>query len=185
MNSNTIKDAYPLPRIDESLDQLSDSSLFSTLNLCSGYWQVEIDQEDKTKTVFATRRGLFQFACHAIWFMLRPSNIQTPNGKRFGRTSLGHILRLFRQHYCDRQDICRNYLNLRKVFDRLKGAGCKLKAIKCCLFAKKVTYLEHVVSEKGVARNSAKTAAVEHCKSLRMSLKYAIFGGYVVTIGDS
>lgn len=48
--------------------------------------------------------------------------------------------------------------NLRKVFDRLKGVGLKLKAKKCCLFAKKVTYHGHVVSAEGVA----KTAAVEH-----------------------
>lgn len=61
LNSNTIKNAYPLPRIDESLDQLNGSSSFSTLDLCSGYWQVEMDQEDKSKTAFLTRRGLFLF----------------------------------------------------------------------------------------------------------------------------
>lgn len=77
MNSNTIKDAYPHPRIDESLDQLSGSSWFSTLYLCSGYWQVEIDQEDKPKTAFATRRGLFQF------------NVM-PFGKKV--TYLGHVV---------------------------------------------------------------------------------------------
>lgn len=61
LNNNTIKDAYPLSRIDESLDQTSGSSLFSALDFCSGYWQVEMDQEDKPKTAFAIRRGLFQF----------------------------------------------------------------------------------------------------------------------------
>lgn len=50
LNSNTIKDAYPLSRIDESLDQPSGSSLFSALDFCSGYWQVEMAQEDKPKT---------------------------------------------------------------------------------------------------------------------------------------
>lgn len=52
---------------------------------------------------------------------------------------------------------------LKKVFGRLKGAGLiKLKAKKCCLFAKKVTYLGHVVSAERVATDPAKTAAVEH-----------------------
>lgn len=61
LNNNTIKDAYPLSRIDESLDQTRGSSLFIALDLCSGYWQVEMNQEDKPKTSFAIRRGLFQF----------------------------------------------------------------------------------------------------------------------------
>lgn len=51
---------------------------------------------------------------------------------------------------------------LKKVFGRLKGAGLKLKAKKCCLFAKKVTYLGHVVSAERVATDPPKTAAVEH-----------------------
>ena len=61
LNKVTVKDAYPLPRIDDSLEQLSGNAWFSTLDLCSGYWQVELSPEDRHKTAFATRRGLFQF----------------------------------------------------------------------------------------------------------------------------
>ena len=60
-NDVTMKDAYPLPRIDESLDQLSGSKWFSCLDLSAGYWQVEVDPEDKQKTAFLTRRGLFEY----------------------------------------------------------------------------------------------------------------------------
>ncbi|CAC5380719.1 unnamed protein product [Mytilus coruscus] len=55
------KDAYPLPRIDDSLDHLAGNKWNSTLDCCSGYWQVELAENDKHKTAFATRRGLFQF----------------------------------------------------------------------------------------------------------------------------
>ncbi|CAC5402085.1 Transposon Ty3-I Gag-Pol polyprotein,Transposon Ty3-G Gag-Pol polyprotein [Mytilus coruscus] len=61
---NTVtrnKDAYPLPRIDDSLDHLAGNKWYSTLDCCSGYWQVELAENDKHKTAFATRRGLFQF----------------------------------------------------------------------------------------------------------------------------
>lgn len=61
LNSVTKKDAYPLPRIDESLDTLSGAKYFCTLDLASGYWQVVMDEADKQKTAFATHKGLFQF----------------------------------------------------------------------------------------------------------------------------
>ena len=61
LNDITIKDAYPLPRVDESLDQLAGSKWFSCLDLNSGYWQVETDLADREKTAFTSRRGLFEF----------------------------------------------------------------------------------------------------------------------------
>ena len=61
LNDSTIKDAYPLPRVDESLDQLSGSKWFSCLDLNSRYWQVEMDNSDAEKTAFTSRKGLFEF----------------------------------------------------------------------------------------------------------------------------
>ncbi len=61
LNDVTRKDAYLLPRIDDTLDALHGSRYFSTLDLYSGYWQVEMDEQDIDKTAFVTRQGLFQF----------------------------------------------------------------------------------------------------------------------------
>ncbi|XP_017474733.1 PREDICTED: RNA-directed DNA polymerase homolog [Rhagoletis zephyria] len=57
----TKKDSYPLRRIDDTLDTLSDAKWFSTLDLRSGYWQVELGSEDKEKTAFSVGDGLWQF----------------------------------------------------------------------------------------------------------------------------
>ena len=61
LNLATVKDAYPLPRIDDTLDMLAGKRWFSTLDLASGYWQVSLSLEARCKTAFATHSGLFQF----------------------------------------------------------------------------------------------------------------------------
>ena len=57
----TVKDSHPLPSIDDTLDRLSGAAWFSTLDLASGYWQIEMEPQDRDKTAFATHEGLFQF----------------------------------------------------------------------------------------------------------------------------
>ena len=76
LNDPTTKDAYPLPRIDDSLGQLSGKKWFSTLDRCSGYWQVEMESEDRPKTAFATRRGLFQFRVMPFGLACAPTTFQ-------------------------------------------------------------------------------------------------------------
>ena len=61
VNSLTVKDVYPLPRVDDTLKALAGSVWFTTLDLKSGYWQVEVSQEDRAKTAFSTQEGLFEF----------------------------------------------------------------------------------------------------------------------------
>lgn len=61
LNAVTRKDAYPLPRIDHALDSLTHAKWFSTLDLCSGYWQVEVDLKDRPKTALTTKGGLWEF----------------------------------------------------------------------------------------------------------------------------
>lgn len=60
LNNTTLKDAYPLPPIDDMLDSLSGASWFSTLDLRMGYGQVEMEGRDKPQTAYATRKGLYQ-----------------------------------------------------------------------------------------------------------------------------
>ena len=61
MNNTTIKDAYPLPLIEECIDSLAGKKWFCTLDMNAGYWQIPVVDEDKEQTAFITRYGLFQF----------------------------------------------------------------------------------------------------------------------------
>ncbi|UYV77104.1 hypothetical protein LAZ67_14003317, partial [Cordylochernes scorpioides] len=61
LNEVTVKDVYPIPRIDDVMDSLQGSKYFSAIDLKSGYWQVEIEERDKEKTAFTTAHGLYEF----------------------------------------------------------------------------------------------------------------------------
>ena len=61
LNAVTIKDAYPIPRIDESLSKLGDAKFFTTLDLGSAFWQVPLRKKDREKTGFACELGLYQW----------------------------------------------------------------------------------------------------------------------------
>ena len=76
LNAITRKDAYPLPRVDDSLEALNGSRWFSTLDLLSGYWQVEIDEKDPPKTAFTTGDGLFEFRVMLLGLCNAPAVFQ-------------------------------------------------------------------------------------------------------------
>ena len=76
LNSVTHKDAYPLPRIDETLESFAGSTIFSTLDLASGYWQVELEEPDKEKTAFSTTEGHFEFNVMPFGLTNAPSSFK-------------------------------------------------------------------------------------------------------------
>ena len=82
LNSRTRKDAYMLPRFDDIVDTLVGSKFFSKLDLRSGYWQVEIEEEDKHKTAFSVGNLGF-FECNRMPFGL--TNISASYGEMYGR----------------------------------------------------------------------------------------------------
>jgi hypothetical protein len=61
LNTVTVRDSYPLPRMDECIDSLGDARVFSTLDCNSGYWQIPVSPQYKEKTTFTSHEGLFQF----------------------------------------------------------------------------------------------------------------------------
>ena len=76
VNSVTHKDAYPLPRIDATLDYLAGSTYFTTLDLASGYWQVEVNGQDKQKTAFSTETGHYEFNVMPFGLTNAPATFQ-------------------------------------------------------------------------------------------------------------
>ena len=76
LNDVTVKDVYPLPRIDDVLDRLGGAKFFTTLDLYKGYWQVPMAEADRPKTAFVTPDGLFQFKRMSFGLCNAPASFQ-------------------------------------------------------------------------------------------------------------
>ena len=98
VNSITRKDAYPLPRVDDILDALAGSKVFSTLDLISGYWQVEVAPQDCPKTAFCTTEGLFEFNVMPFGLCNAPATFPALDGPGPCLSSMDILLSLHRRH---------------------------------------------------------------------------------------
>ena len=160
LNSATIKDAYPLPRIDDSLDTLGGSRWFSTMDLVSGYWQVAMAPEDREKTAFSTHRGLFQFTVMPFGLCNAPGTFERLMEVAMRGLQWTSCLVYLDDIVVFSRDFGDHLERLGEVLTRLTDAGLKVKPSKCTLARKKVAFLGHVVSEEGVATDPAKVEAV-------------------------
>ena len=161
LNSKTRNDAFPLPRIDESLDALGQASFFSTLDLASGYWQVEMDESDKTKTAFTTPMGLFEFNRMPFGLSNAPATFQRLMQRCLGDQNFETVLIYLDDILIFSKDFDSHISNLDMVLSRLGAAGLKVKPSKCHILQEQVHYLGHVISAEGVSTDPAKCAVVE------------------------
>ena len=84
LNAVTRADTFPLPRIDDLLDQLGAAKYFSTLDLASGYWQIRMHADSVEKTVFVTPQGLFEFRVMPFGLTNAPGGVSAPHAKGVG-----------------------------------------------------------------------------------------------------
>lgn len=160
INAITHKDAYPLPRIDDTLDTLSGAQWFSTLDLLSGYWQVEVAEEDKPKTAFATREGLYEFNVMPFGLCNAPATFQRLMDLVLAGVQWTQCLVYLDDVIVIGRDFEEHLHNLSVVLQKLKEAGLRLKPRKCSFCRESVSYLGHIVSREGVSTDPEKTAKV-------------------------
>ena len=160
LNAVTKKDAYPLPHIGDSLDALSGSRWFCTLDLAQGFFQVEMDEASKEKTAFNTHRGLFQFKVLPFGLCNSPATFQ-----RMMEMVLSGILFERCLVYIDDVIVMgrteeETLENLRQVLKKFIDANLKLKPSKCALFQEECTFLGHTISAEGTSCEKKKVEAV-------------------------
>lgn len=160
LNLQTIKDAYSLPKLEDTFSALSGSQWFPILNLKSGYYQIEVEETDKPKTAFVCPFRFWEFNHVPQGVTNAPSTFQRLMEKCMGDMHLKDVL-VFLDVIIFSKTLEEHEARLMKVLTCLKEFELKLSSEKCVFFQTSVLYLGHVVSKKGVETNTEKIAALK------------------------
>ena len=149
LNSLTVKDAYPLPRIDDSLCLLGNQQWFSTMDLASGYWQVAMSPEAKRKAAFVTNEGLFQFRVMPFGLCNVPATFERLMDRVLCGMRWSRCLVYLDDVISFGKSVPEALMRLEEVLARLSDFGLQLKAKKCTLMQTEVAFLGHIVGRAG------------------------------------
>ena len=164
INKITVKDAFPLPRIAESLDALEGANYFSTFDLAQGYHQILLKEEDREKTAFSVPWGHFQYRRCPMGLTNSPATFQ-----RCMESILGDMVFEFLVVFLDdlilfSKTVQDHLSKMEKLFRRIKAYGIKLKPSKCHFLKTQVNYLGFEISDKGIGPETGKIEAVKEWK---------------------
>lgn len=161
VNMKTLGDRYPIPNINELLDKLGRCQYFTTLDLASGFHQIEMAEEDIQKTAFNTENGHYEFLRMPFGLRNAPATFQRV---------IDNILRGYNNEICAvyMDDIIifstslqEHLTRLKLIFNRLREANFKIQLDKSEFLQKEVSYLGHIVTPEGVKPNPEKIRAIQ------------------------
>lgn len=162
LNLKSLDDKYPLPNITDLLDKLGKCQYFTTLDLASGFHQIEMNESDIQKTAFSTENGHYEFLRMPFGLKNAPATFQRV---------MDNILRGITNEKCAvylddiiiySSSLQEHIVKLTEVFKRLRESNFKIQIDKSEFLKKEVAYLGHVVTPDGVKPNPDKIKAIKH-----------------------
>ena len=160
LNLVTKQNANPLPRVDDLLDALNGYSIFSTLDLRSGYWQVSMCPKDREKTAFMTPNGLFEFLRMPYGLSTAPATFSRAISIVLSGLTYEICLCYFDDVIIFSKDMQQHCERFSTVLERFRNQNLRVKASKCSFGCDNVVYLGHSVSKYGIHADPAKVKAI-------------------------
>ena len=179
LNDVTMKDSFPLPLIEECIDSLDGSVFFSSLDMASGYYQLEVSEEDREKTAFVIKYGLYQFKRMPFGLCNAPATFSRAISLVLHGMSWTKVIAFLDDIMVLGKSFEEHYANLAQVLQRFCEHGLKLKPRKCNLFQRSVLFLGKRVSEEGIEINPANIEKVKTWPIPRCRREVEAFLGFV------
>ena len=162
LNNKTVKDAFPIPRIEDSIESLCGAKYFCSLDLSQGYLQVKLAEHDSHKTAFRALGSLYEFSRLPFGLSNSPATFQRLMLKCFGKMYQNGLVVYLDDILVYSKSVEEMIQRLITVFEILQKHNLKLKPSKCHFFKEKVQFLGHIVSADGIATDNHKIQAVQH-----------------------
>ena len=161
LNNRTIKDVQSLPRIEDSLDCLDGATIFTSLNLQPGYWQVELTKASKPLTAFTVGPlGFYEWVHMPFVLTNGPATFQCLMVSCLGDMHLNWCIIYLDNIIVFYKTLEDHIQRLRGVFEKLSAAALQLKPSKCEFFKSHIAYLGHIMSKDGTETDPKKIATI-------------------------
>ena len=180
LNQATIKDSYPLPRINEVIDSIGrDAKYFTTLDLAMGYHHVQIAEEDKPKTAFLSRYGLLQYTAMPFGLTNAPATFQRLMERVLAHMNWKDCLVYIDDVLIWSKTFQEHLEKLQSVFRAFEKAGLRIKTKKCHICCKTVPYLGHLLSESGIQMDPQRIKAIVEMRPPSQKKEVQVFLGMI------